>query len=58
MKKVILSILILGSVVTLTACSTQKNTKQDYTTKPVFCYQLAPVEQAPGKNCIGSGGHN
>lgn len=48
-------ILVLLAVSTLVACSMQ--CKQDYTTKPVFCYQLAPQEQAPGKNCIGSGGH-
>ncbi|MBR0574665.1 MULTISPECIES: hypothetical protein [Pasteurellaceae] len=55
MKKVLL-VFMLATV--LTACSTNKNTKLDYTTKPVFCYQLEPAEQMPSKNCIGSGGHN
>lgn len=53
MKKIIL-ILFVASV--LSACSNEY--KSDYTTKPVFCYELPPQEQAPGKNCIGSGGHN
>lgn len=52
MKKTILALLITAA---LSACTTQY--KEDYTTKPTFCYQLAPQEQAPGQNCIGSGGH-
>lgn len=52
MKKTTL-ILFISTV--LTACSTQY--KSDYTTKPVYCYQLTVQEQQPGKNCIGSGGH-
>ncbi|RPE96292.1 hypothetical protein [Frederiksenia canicola] len=52
MKKILFSFIFISF---LTACSTQF--KSDYTTKPTFCYQLAPQEQAPGKNCIGSGGH-
>lgn len=59
MKKAIL--IICGVVIT--ACST--NTRLDgsvveptYTSKPTFCYQLAPQEQKPAVNCIGSGGHN
>lgn len=53
MKKTILALLIAAA---LSACSNQSY-KEDYTTKPTFCYQLAPQDQAPGKNCIGSGGH-
>lgn len=48
--------IILLTTIMVSACTTQY--KQDYTTKPTFCYQLAPQEQLPGKNCIGSGGHS
>ncbi len=51
MQKTILALLIASALV---ACSTQY--KSDYTTKPVFCYQLVPQDQQPGKNCIGAGG--
>lgn len=52
MKKTLITLFVASLV---TACSTQY--KSDYTTKPTFCYQLAPQEQAPSKNCIGAGGH-
>ncbi|HBO37215.1 MAG TPA: hypothetical protein DD638_00945 [Pasteurellaceae bacterium] len=53
---------LLFAALLLSACSTDtmlngKPYEQNYTTKPTFCYQLAPQEQVPGKNCIGSGGH-
>lgn len=52
MKKTFLILLISNLLI---ACSVLY--KADYTTKPVFCYQLSPKDMQPGKNCIGSGGH-
>ncbi|MGV3058094.1 hypothetical protein ACEF11_01060 [[Pasteurella] aerogenes] len=52
MKKLVLILFTIGIIV---GCTTIY--KQDYTTKPVYCYQLTVQEQQPGKNCIGSGGH-
>ncbi|MBF4101575.1 hypothetical protein FHPHGOJG_02719 [Mannheimia haemolytica] len=49
MKKIILLTTIMVS-----ACTTQY--KQDYTTKPTFCYQLAPQEQLPGKTVLAQEG--
>ncbi|WP_409039682.1 hypothetical protein HS055_10980 [Mannheimia haemolytica] len=42
MKKIILLTTIMVS-----ACTTQY--KQDYTTKPTFCYQLAPSRAITGE---------
>ncbi|VEJ16425.1 hypothetical protein [Actinobacillus pleuropneumoniae] len=53
MNKLIFTLLVTSL---LSACSTQYPI--DYTTKPVFCYQLSPQDIQPGKNCIGTGGHN
>ena len=48
---------LLLAALLLSACTAEPVLNTDYTTKPIFCYQLAPQDMQPGKNCIGSGGH-